>query len=225
MKMRNVNQMPSTCLFLMAFLLLTHTLMAQVNPLGLKAIRVEDLKADLYAHADAKFKGRSAGTLDELNAAAWLAEKYKAIGIKPAGDNGTYFQFFTLWRNHIADNSSIQLNDKPLALWNDVTIAQMANVNLNAPILYLGNALDMDTTMDVKGKIMAFEANAKGINLEISLPTWRYSRYIYTKYGLSLLKRGATAILIIADETGEKAWEDANENFKRGNGIYSDGVK
>ncbi len=208
---------PSKCYFITVFLLIVSHLAAQVIiPPGLKSIRIEDLKSDLYAHADARFKGRSAGTLDELNAAAWLAEKYRAIGIKPAGDNGTYFQFFTLWRNHIADNSSIQINDKSLALWDDVSISQMANISLNAPILFLGNALDIDSTVNVKGKVVAFEANAKGINLDVSLPTWRYSRYIFTKYGQNLLKRGAAAILIIADEIGEKAWEDANENFKRG---------
>jgi hypothetical protein len=214
--MKNVTKLSSPCLIIAAFLLLSITLVAQTNPPGLTSIKIEDLKSDLYAHADARFKGRSAGTLDELKAAAWLAEKYRAIGIKPAGDDGTYFQFFTLWRNVIADNSSIQINDKPLALWDDVSISQMANINLNAPILYLGNALDIDSTINVKGKIVAFEANAKGINLDVSLPTWRYSRYIYTKYGQALLKRGASAILIIADETGEKAFDDATENFKRG---------
>jgi Peptidase family M28 len=214
--MKNVTKTSLPCLIMMAFLLISNALAAQVNPPGLASIRIEDLKSDLYAHADARFKGRSAGTLDELKAAAWLAEKYRAIGIKPAGDDGTYFQFFTLWRNVIADNSSIQINDKPLVLWHDVSISQMANSNLNAPILYLGNALEIDSTVNVRGKIVAFEANAKGINLDVSLPTWRYSRYIYTKYGQTLQKRGATAILIIADETGEKAFEDANENFKRG---------
>ena len=214
--MKNVTKIPFFCLKIIAFLLLTNTLSAQVNPKGLALIRIEDLKTDLYAHADARFKGRSAGTLDELKAAAWLAEKYRAIGIKPAGDDGTYFQYFTLWRNVIADNSSIQINDKPLALWQDVSVSQMAHINLNAPIVYLGNALEIDTTVNIKGKVVAFEANAKGINLDVSLPTWRYSRYIFTKYGQSLLKRGAVAILIIADEIGEKAFEDANENFKRG---------
>src|SRR3954471_18292137 len=59
-------------------------------PPGLSAIRTEDLTKDLYALADAHFKGRSAGTLDELKASAWLAEKFRAIGLKPAGDDGTY---------------------------------------------------------------------------------------------------------------------------------------
>ncbi len=81
---------------LCSLMIITNTLSAQLNnPPGLNLIRPEDLKNDLYALADAHFKGRSAGTLDELKASIWLAEKYRAIGLKPAGDDGTYFQFFT----------------------------------------------------------------------------------------------------------------------------------
>ena len=69
-------------------------------PPGLSAIRLEDIKKDMYDLADAHFNGRSAGTLDELKASMWLAEKFRSIGLKPAGDDGTYFQFFSMWRNH-----------------------------------------------------------------------------------------------------------------------------
>ncbi len=187
------------------------------NPPGLKLINTEDLKKDLYAHAGANFKGRSAGTLDELKAAAWLARQYREIGLEPAGDDGTYFQFFTLWRNHIADESAVLVNNTPLSLWKDVAVSQMANIRLNDPIVYLGDALDLDTAaVEVRGKVVALVANAKGINQNISLPTWRYSRAIYVKYGLPLLRRGAKAIIFIADETAEQAWDDAAENFKRG---------
>ncbi len=187
------------------------------NPPALSSIKEADLKKDLYEFADVHFNGRSAGTLDELKAGIWLAEKYKSIGLAPAGDDGTYFQFFNLWRNHVADNSVIQINNEPLELWKDAAVAQMANVSLNAPIVYLGNAVDIDLkNVDVKGKVIAIEANSKGINLDISLPTWRYSRYIFTKYGLPLLQKGAVAIIFIADDIAEYAWADAVENFKRG---------
>lgn len=187
------------------------------TPPGLHLIRTEALKSDLYALADARFKGRSAGTLDELKAAMWLAEKFRTIGVKPAGNDGTYFQFFTLWRNVIAGNSDIQLNNIPLRLWSDVLVSQMAEVSIKAPIVYLGNAAAVDTnTVDVKGKVVALEANSDGINLDVSLPTWRYHRYIFTKYGAPLLKRGAAAIIFIADAIAEKAWADAAENYKRG---------
>ena len=199
-------------------LVIANTLVAQsTNPPGLNLIRVQDLKEDLYALAASHFNGRSAGTLDELRASMWLADKYRAIGLKPAGDDGTYFQYFNLWRNLIADNSTIQINSTPLSLWKDVQVAQMANISLNAPIAYLGNALDIDTTAaDVKGRIVAIEANSKGINMDVSLPTWRYGRSILTKYGMPLLRRGAAAIIFIADDVAEKGWNDAAENFKRG---------
>ncbi len=198
-------------------LVIANTLTAQSgNPPGLNLIRVQDLKNDLYTLAGAHFKGRSAGTLDELKAAAWVAEKYGSIGLQPAGDDGTYFQYFTLWRNQVADNSSIQINDISFALWKDAAVAQMANISLEAPILYLGNALDTDTTVNVKDKVVAIESNSKGINLNISLPTWRYNRYIYNRYGLPLVAKGVKAIIFIADEEAENAWADATENFKRG---------
>ena len=184
---------------------------------GLALIKEADLKKDLYAFADAHFKGRSAGTLDELKASMWLAEKYRSIGLVPAGDDGTYLQFFTMWRNRIADHSTIQIQDKNLILWKDVAVAQMANVNINAPIVYLGNAASIDTNIiNVKNKVVVFEASSKGINLNVSLPTWRYSRSVLAKYGMPLIRKGATAIVIIADEIAEKAWDDATENFKRG---------
>src|SRR5258705_132813 len=107
-----------------------------------------------------------------MKSAALLAEKYRVIGLKPAGDDKTYFQFFTLLRKQIANNSSIEINNTPLILWKDVAVSQMADINLNQPIVYLGNALDIDTNAtDVKDKVVATEANSKGINLNISLPT------------------------------------------------------
>jgi len=189
----------------------------KTNPPGLDLIKEADLKKDLYALADAHFKGRSAGTLDELKASMWLAEKYRSIGLLPAGDDGTYLQFFTMWRNRIADNSFIRIQNNEFKLWKDISVSQMANVNLSAPFVYLGNALNIDTNnVDVKNKVVAFEAASLGINLTISLPTWRYSRSVLNKYAIPLIKRGATAIIIIADDIAEQAWDDANENFKRG---------
>jgi len=188
-----------------------------LNPPGLKEIKAEDLKKDLFELSADHFMGRSAGNIDELKAAVWIAKKYQEIGLIPAGDDGTFFQFFNLWRNRISSGTQIQINQKSLTLWKDVSISQMARGHIEGPILYLGNASEINfSNLDIKGKVVALEASQKGINLNVSLPTWRYSRYIMTKYGNELIKKGATAVLILADEYGEKAWDDAAENFKRG---------
>ena len=131
-------------------------LMAQ-NPPGLSLIKEADLKKDLYTLADAHFNGRSAGTLDELKASAWLAEKYRAIGLKPAGDDGTFFQFFNLWRNHIDEKSIVTINNVKLALWSEAAIAQMANGSFSSPIVYLGNAADIDTSKLSKSLVVLYK--------------------------------------------------------------------
>ena len=210
--------------FMLSFLIIClsiclygQTKKADVVPPALSSISVADLKNDMNSLSSAHFKGRSAGTLDELKAAQWLADKFRQIGLLPAGDDGTYMQYFTMWRNRVAANTQISINNQPLLLWDAVAVAQMANKNINAPILYLGNAASLDlANIDVKGKVVALEADPAGINLDISLPTWRYNRYIFNKYGTLLISKGAEAIIFIADDYAEKSWADAVENFKRG---------
>ena len=41
-------------------------------------------------------KGRKAGSEGAAKAAEYIAEKFKEAGLKPAGDDGTYFQGFTI---------------------------------------------------------------------------------------------------------------------------------
>ena len=190
---------------------------SQILAPGLSTIKEANLKSDLYALADAHFRGRSAGTLDELKASMWIGEKYRKLGLIPMGDDGTYFQFFTMERNVIDEKTTVTLAGQQLSLWKDIAISQMANATLNDSVLYLGNPALLDTnTLSVKNKVVAIMASPKGINMDVSLPTWRYSRYIMVKYGNILVRRGAKAIIFVADEMGEFCWDDANENFKRG---------
>ncbi len=53
---------------------------------------------DLYNHlkyiASDKLEGRRAGTKGAELAGDYIAKQFKKFGLKPAGDNGTYFQYF-----------------------------------------------------------------------------------------------------------------------------------
>jgi hypothetical protein len=184
---------------------------------GLAAIQENDLRKDLYEHADAYFKGRAAGTINELKGAVWVAERYRSIGLKPAGDNNSYFQFFNMWRNRVAATSTVSINDRPLTLWSEVAIAQMAPAGIDQPIVYLGKATEIDLkNIDVKGKVVAFDAVPGILDNSMSLPTWRYQRFMMNKYGNALIEKGAVALLLIADNETEMVWPDAVENFKVG---------
>ncbi len=187
------------------------------KPPALSSITVKDLRDDLFAQAGAHFRGRDGGTIDELKAAMWTAKRMQEEGFTPAGDDGTYFQFFSLMRHRISPSSNIQIGDKVLTLWRDALITQIAPAEVNAPILYIGKAGQADLTkIDVKGKAVALQVVPDGINLNVSLPEWRYSRYVMNKYGNDLIKLGAAAILFIADEYGEHSWPYAQANNKLG---------
>ena len=71
-------------------------------------IREADLKADLFALAGDAMRGREGGTLDEMTASAWVAERARDAGLLPAGDNGTYFQFFPLERFRVSAGSTAE---------------------------------------------------------------------------------------------------------------------
>jgi len=188
-------------------------LKTSVTPPALSSISEKNLRDDLIAQAGPHFRGRDGGTIDELKAAMWTARRMQEEGFEPAGDDGTFFQFFSLMRHRISPSSSIRIGDKALALWDDVLITQTAPADVNASILYIGKAGEADLNqIDVKGKAVALHVVPDGINLNVSLPEWRYSRYVMNKYGNDLIERGAVAILFIADEYGEHSWPYVQAN-------------
>lgn len=181
---------------------------------GLKAIKEEDLKKDLYEMADDHFAGREAGTLDELKVSVWWSDKMRAAGLKPAGDDGTYFQFFSMWRNRISASSSIKINNRSFTLWKEVLVAQTAPANINAPIVLFEN-ISKDN-IDVKGKAVVVKVSKDGINLNVSLPERRYLGYVSRKYAPDLINKGAVAIIFIADDMAEKSWLQNVPAMRRG---------
>ncbi|GAC1398730.1 MAG: hypothetical protein NVSMB63_18790 [Sediminibacterium sp.] len=201
------------------FLLIAIHAIGQANtiPPGLSAIKEEDLKKNLYALAADHFRGREAGTPDELKVSVWWADILRRAGLKPAGDDGTYFQYFSMWRNRIAATSTVSIGDHPLQLWQEVLVAQTAPASLSVPVVFAGNASQEELDkLDIKGKAVALRVSSAGINLEVSLPERRYPYYVMRKYGDGLLARGATAIIFIADEMGEKSWNGVLPQYARG---------
>ena len=68
----------------------------------------------MFALAGDHFRGREGGTLDELKASVWLADQIRAIGMQPAGDDGTYFQWFNLQRTRLTKASQVSIGSHRL---------------------------------------------------------------------------------------------------------------
>src|SRR4051812_22646771 len=56
------------------------------------AITANDLRTRLYQFADDSMQGRRIGEPGNYKVTEYIAREFKRLGLKPAGDNGTYFQ-------------------------------------------------------------------------------------------------------------------------------------
>jgi hypothetical protein len=172
-------------------------------PPALPSIKEAELKRDLFELASDSMRGKRAGTQDELRAAAWVAERAREAGLKPAGDDGTYFQFFPLRRITVSENSRIGINGKPAELWEEAWVTAPVESQLEAPTTWLNSLAD--TSSNLKGKAVAMKLlppatlPAKGMSLWV----YRYAISAIRQQSEILKRQGVSAIVLVADSIAE----------------------
>jgi len=62
---------------------------------GLDSIKASEAQKYVAVLASDRFEGRNSGYAGCWEAANWISERFKEFGLKPIGDNATYFQEFT----------------------------------------------------------------------------------------------------------------------------------
>ncbi len=178
------------------------------------AIRESDIKRDLFALADDHFRGREGGTLDELKASVWLADQIRATGMLPAGDDGTYFQWFNLQRTRLTRASTLRIGTHEIKLNEEGAVVAPTNVSVNAPLVYVGTGSPAELAkVDVKGKAVAVQiagAPTDGIS---------YRRYVFGKFAGQageLTKAGAVAVVFVSDAPSQAIYDHWSHVFERG---------
>ena len=73
---------------------------------SLPVISAEKIKAHVTFLADDAMRGRDTGSVEYQIAANYVASQYKQMGLKPAGENGTYFQTVNFAQSTIDQNAS-----------------------------------------------------------------------------------------------------------------------
>ena len=81
---------------ILLFILAAGTLSAQQRAPEIDSITARDMKADLTFLASDSMAGRLTDTPQNAMAAEWIKSRFERMGLKPVGDNGTYYQKYTL---------------------------------------------------------------------------------------------------------------------------------
>jgi len=178
------------------------------------AIREADIKRDLFALAGDHYRGREGGTLDELKASVWLADQIRATGMLPAGDDGTYFQWFNLQRTRLGKSSTLRIGTHEIKLNEDGVVTAPTNASITAPLVYVGTGSAAEVAkVDVKGKAVAVQiagAPTDGIS---------YRRYVFGKFSgqsAELFKAGAVAVVFVSDAPSQAIYDHWSHIYERG---------
>ncbi|MBF9239717.1 M28 family peptidase [Hymenobacter sp. BT683] len=181
---------------------------------ALSAIKESDLKRDVFALGADHYRGREGGTLDELKASVWLADQIRAIGLQPAGDDGTYFQWFHLQRTRLTKASQLSIGTRQLKPNQDAMIVAPTNATVAAPLVFVGTGTPAEIgKIDLKGKAVALQisgAPTDGIS---------YRRYLFGKFSsqsAELFKVGAVAVVFISDAPAQAIYDHWSHIYERG---------
>ncbi len=172
---------------------------------------------DLFAYAEelssAKYKGRLSGTQEYMQAAEWVASHLKEWGIKPYGDNGTYFQMFDIPHSVIKSPGSLSLHVTDAAegvLTIDYTFPQDYFPGTNSDtgevtsdVVYVGHGItapelnyDDYAGMDVRGKIVVIDPDVPFQGPDEEYIKW--VPYSYHQFKLNNARsHGASGLLYI----------------------------
>jgi peptidase M28-like protein len=187
-------------------------------PAAMSAIREADLKRDMYTLAGDEMRGREAGTLDEMRASMWLADQMRKIGLVPRGEDSTYFQWWNMRRTRISTvSSSVTLHGRPLALWTDITPASNAVADVTGTTIFVGDG--SDTTVDIRGKIVvATLVPPPPASVRTTTNTYEvnYTRAAITPEAARFTRRGAAAVVLIADSIAEIGFDGIAKTQMRG---------
>jgi Zn-dependent M28 family amino/carboxypeptidase len=190
----------------------------------------ERMRAHVKFLASDLLEGRGVGTRGADLATEYIATEFALSGLKPAGDNGTYFQNFTLVGTEPQSTQmSLEGSGKTLAFrWLDdfvgVTFAQRPSVAVDAEAVFVGHGIvapeyqwDDYKDIDVRGKVVVLftgeppSNDPKFFNGEALT---YYGRWTY-KYEEATRHGAAGAIIIHTTPTASYGWNVVRSSWSK----------
>jgi hypothetical protein len=189
-------------------------------------ITAAQLKDYLYFIASDEMEGRDTPSRGLDIAAKFLATNLSRWGLKPAGDNGSYFQRIALQRLKVdAAATHAEINGQSFKFGDDL-LAQTVAGTATAPLIYVGHGwfiknknIDAYQGIDVKDKIVVVLGGGlpKGVT---------FADLQSGKQGVDWItpdtyaeQRGAKGLIIIPNKQALAAWERLRQNQTTGGAV------
>jgi hypothetical protein len=180
---------------------------------AMHSISSQELMDNVKIMCDEKYAGRLTGTKEYQDCAEWLAGEFSKWGLSPAGDNGSWFQWFNVPYTLVFPNCGVTLNI-PLKkggviskqyryITEFVPGSTSGNGEVTGEVVYAGYGItapelnyDDYAGIDVRGKIVLIERESPvspGAGAEKFNPWYKYSFHQHKLENAS--KHGAVGML------------------------------
>jgi hypothetical protein len=169
-------------------------------------VTIASLKETVNALAADEMQGRGTGQPGGDKAAAYLADRFAKLGLKPLGDKNTYLQSIKFRETQFLPQTAFTVGDQSLKLGADyfVTPPLSGDENISAKMYFVGYGVALPAInrddfagLDVRGKIVMLR--------EGPLPGYTKEQWKKAQAPLSILRgliqRGAAAIVTIGQDT------------------------
>ena len=201
--------------------MLIATLMTSMSVRGaaLSPISPERMSATVRMLASDAFQGRAPGTPGEAKTVAYLVKRFRALGLRPAGENGGWTQQVPLVHNMAGNPERLEIRvgeaTLPLLVGHDIsphTVRPISRVTIDdAPMMFVGYGVaapergwDDFKGVDLHGKVAIFLVNDPDFEAAPGEPVaGKFGGRAMTYYGCWTYKfeeaarRGAIAAFVV----------------------------
>ncbi|MDQ3798152.1 MAG: M20/M25/M40 family metallo-hydrolase [Acidobacteriota bacterium] len=207
-----------------------------------EAITQEQLRDYLYFIASDEMEGRNTPSRGLDLTAKFIALQLKKWGVKPAGDNGTYFQKINLRRESLdRANAFMEVGARRFA-YGEEFFKMHGNTNgtLNAPLVFVGDGwlvksknIDAYSNVDVRGKIavvqmqgaprnpslIVFPAGVTQADLKPEDKGTQWADpFTYAQ------QKGATGVIVVASPELQSSWNRIRRSQSGGGALRVEGL-
>ncbi|HET9710374.1 MAG TPA: M20/M25/M40 family metallo-hydrolase [Pyrinomonadaceae bacterium] len=183
-----------------------------------ESINLATIKETVNALAADEMQGRGTAQPGGDKAAAYLADRFAKLGLKPLGANNTYLQPLKFKETLVSPETTIAFGDQKLKLGPDFFVLPpfTGDENVNGGAVFVGYGFqgqkrDDLAGIDVRGKVMVLR---EGPPPEVSKEAWSKAQ---GPVGVirGLISRGAAAIVLINQYTEERSYAESADYLTR----------
>jgi len=180
-------------------------------------------------------KGRGNGTPELQRASEYIADQFRILGLKPAGDNGTYFQNFQITiGTTYGRRNALTIDNRKLAIDKDFEPLSISLPSqIDGPLVFAGYGItapdlqwDDYLGLDVKGKIvlvLRHEPQELDTNSRFDGKNMT-SHSTYMNKSINARQHGAKAVLFMTDPNNHPDDKDTMSPAIRDIGAEDSGI-